>query len=80
MNHVRTPALTAPALLANPGVPAIVTFAAHAVGAAEQTMTHLPNSPVEPAPPAPDDDPPEGWDEEVLEDLPEEEQTPVTPT
>jgi hypothetical protein len=43
-------------------------------------MTHLPNSPVEPAPPAPDDDSPKGWDEEVLEDLPEEEQTPVTPT
>jgi len=70
-------------------VPASVTFAArpvtasvaaHAVGTVEQTMTHLSDSPAEPAPPAPDDDPPEGWDEEVLEDLPEEEQTPVTPT
>lgn len=86
MNHVRTPALIAPAPPANLGVPAIVAFVAHpatasvgahAVGGAEQTMTHPLDRPVEPAP---DDDPPEEWDEEVLEDLPEEEQTPVTPT
>jgi len=77
MNHLRTPTLIAPAPPANPGVPAIVTFAARPETASVGAQAV---GAVEPAPPAPDDDPPEGWDEEVLEDLPEEEQTPVTPT
>lgn len=45
-----------------------------------KTVTnHLPDGAATPTRPVPDD-PPEGWDEEVLEDLPEEEQEPVPPT
>lgn len=44
-------------------------------------MTRRPNGASEPIRPTPDDEPPEAWDEEVLEDLPEEEKgEPVPPT
>jgi hypothetical protein len=44
-------------------------------------MTRRPNGASKPIRPMPGDEPPEEWDEEVLEDLPEEEQEePVPPT
>jgi hypothetical protein len=44
-------------------------------------MTDLPNGKAQPFRPVPDDDIPETWDEEVIEELPEDEQEePVPPS
>lgn len=44
-------------------------------------MTRHPNGPARPQTPMPDDDPPEEWNEEILEDSREEDQQePVPPS
>ena len=42
-------------------------------------MTRPPSGASKPIRPMPDDEPPEEWDEEVLEDLPEEQQEEPVP-